>query len=57
MILGFSKWLSIGSLEFNANGKIIALVTPLKAGKAGMPGPVKKTDKLDRLAITSNQQM
>ena len=45
----------ITAFELDTNGKIITVLSPLPAGNPGMPGPVKKGNKLLYVAITFDQ--
>ena len=45
----------IGTLKFDAEGKIIAVLAPLEAGNAGMPSPLITGDKLGNHTVTLDE--
>lgn len=47
----------VGSLEFDADGKIVTALPPAKARNAGMPGAAMEGYELDGLAVAANQQV
>ena len=56
-VLAGLKSVAIQTLQFNANGKIIALVLTLEAGHPRMPSPVFATDRLPQLALSADEKM
>src|SRR3989338_723904 len=56
-VLGLFKCLLITTLEFNADGKVVAALPPPPTGHAGMPGPPRTGDELDQFAVATHEKM
>ena len=56
-ILGMLVWKIIRAVQFDSNGKIIYTRTTFAIGLAGVPGTSVKGHELDKLAISTNQNM
>ena len=56
VLAGF-KSLAIQSLQFNANGEVVAIVLAIEARYPGMPSPVIATHQLPQLALPANEKV
>lgn len=56
VLAGF-KSLAIQSLQFNANGEIVAIVLAIEVGNPSVPCPVIATHQLPQLAFSADEKM
>ena len=57
LILRIGERLVVRAFKFDAQRKVIARLTPFKAGNTRMPGAVQARHKLRDLAVAFNQKM
>lgn len=57
MILSIAERLIIGAFQFDAQGKVVARLTPLETRDTGMPGPIQAGNELGDGAVTLDQKM
>lgn len=56
-VLKVGEGLEVGSLELDADGKVVAALSSMEAGHAGMPGPVIGRDELDQSTVALDDEM